>query len=139
MHSETTADFLVIGAGMAGASAAYELSGHGRVLLLERESSAGYHTTAASLSWTLWRAALEPGIWDALRTEADEVLDDLPTDSLDAGSLARLELADRVVRETLRLHPAGVVSLRESAVDMDSASPQADLLPRAPLSSSLGV
>jgi D-arginine dehydrogenase len=41
-------DFLVIGAGMAGASAAYELAAHGRVLLLERESQPGYHSTGRS-------------------------------------------------------------------------------------------
>ena len=33
-------------------------------------------------------------------------------------SLSRLELAERVMRETLRLHPAGVVSPREAAVDV---------------------
>ena len=31
------ADFLIIGAGIAGASAGYELSRHGRVILLERD------------------------------------------------------------------------------------------------------
>lgn len=41
-------DFLVIGAGMAGASAAYELAAHGRVLLVERESQPGYHSTGRS-------------------------------------------------------------------------------------------
>ncbi len=41
-------DFAVIGAGMAGASAAYELSGMGRVLLLERERVPGYHSTGRS-------------------------------------------------------------------------------------------
>ena len=41
-------DFLVIGAGIAGASAAYELGAHGRVLLLEREQAPGYHTTGRS-------------------------------------------------------------------------------------------
>lgn len=44
----TECDFLVIGAGMAGASAAYELAGHGRVILLEREAQAGYHSTGRS-------------------------------------------------------------------------------------------
>jgi len=42
------ADFLVIGAGIAGASAAFELSKAGRVVVLEREDQAGYHTTGRS-------------------------------------------------------------------------------------------
>src|SRR2546426_787240 len=43
-----TCDFLVIGAGIAGASAAYELANRGRVVLLERESLPGYHSTGRS-------------------------------------------------------------------------------------------
>jgi D-arginine dehydrogenase len=43
-----TCDFLVIGAGMAGASAAYELSNHGTVIVLEMEAQPGYHTTGRS-------------------------------------------------------------------------------------------
>lgn len=43
-----TCDFLVIGAGMAGASAAHELSRQGKVVILERESQPGYHTTGRS-------------------------------------------------------------------------------------------
>jgi D-arginine dehydrogenase len=42
------ADVLIIGAGMAGASAAYFLARHKRVLLLERESQPGYHSTGRS-------------------------------------------------------------------------------------------
>lgn len=42
------ADFLVIGAGIAGASVGYFLAPHGRVLVLERESQPGYHTTGRS-------------------------------------------------------------------------------------------
>lgn len=41
-------DFLVVGAGIAGASAAYELAAQGRVLVLERESQPGYHSTGRS-------------------------------------------------------------------------------------------
>lgn len=41
-------DFAVIGGGIAGASAAYELAAHGTVLLLEAESSMGYHSTGRS-------------------------------------------------------------------------------------------
>jgi len=42
------ADVLVIGAGMAGASIASELSRDRRVVLLEMEEQAGYHTTGRS-------------------------------------------------------------------------------------------
>jgi D-arginine dehydrogenase len=41
-------DFLIIGAGIAGASIAYWLAPHGRVTLLERESQPGYHSTGRS-------------------------------------------------------------------------------------------
>ena len=43
-----SADVLIIGAGIAGASMAYELSPFARVILLERESQPGYHTTGRS-------------------------------------------------------------------------------------------
>jgi len=41
-------DFLIVGAGMAGASAGYELAARGRVILLEREDQPGYHSTGRS-------------------------------------------------------------------------------------------
>lgn len=41
-------DFLIIGAGIAGAGAAAELSRHGKAILLEREDQPGYHTTGRS-------------------------------------------------------------------------------------------
>src|SRR6185369_9180450 len=41
-------DYLVIGAGIAGASVGYFLAPHGRVVLLERESQPGYHSTGRS-------------------------------------------------------------------------------------------
>ena len=42
------AAFVVIGAGIAGASAAYELAKGHAVVILERESQPGYHTTGRS-------------------------------------------------------------------------------------------
>lgn len=42
------ADFIIIGGGIAGASTGYWLSPHGRVLVLERESHPGYHSTGRS-------------------------------------------------------------------------------------------
>ncbi|MFJ3261109.1 NAD(P)/FAD-dependent oxidoreductase [Pseudomonas sp. NPDC086581] len=41
-------DFLIIGGGIAGASTGYFLSRHGKVVVLERESHAGYHSTGRS-------------------------------------------------------------------------------------------
>ncbi len=45
------ADFLIIGSGMAGMSAAFRLSKHGKVIVLEKESMLGYHTTGRSAAF----------------------------------------------------------------------------------------
>ncbi len=45
-------DFAVIGAGIAGASVAYELQARGRTLLLEREPLPGHHTTGRSAAFS---------------------------------------------------------------------------------------
>jgi D-arginine dehydrogenase len=42
------ADFLVVGAGIAGASVAWHLAPRGRAILIERESQPGYHSTGRS-------------------------------------------------------------------------------------------
>lgn len=46
--SDTTADYLIIGGGIAGAAIAYWLAPHARVIVLERESQPGYHSTGRS-------------------------------------------------------------------------------------------
>jgi D-arginine dehydrogenase len=43
-------DVVIVGAGIAGASAAYELAQAQRVLLLERESQSGYHSSGRSVA-----------------------------------------------------------------------------------------
>ena len=50
MTSDVAPDFdiAIVGAGMAGASAAYFLAPHKKVLLLEREAQPGYHATGRS-------------------------------------------------------------------------------------------
>ena len=48
MSDPTGCDFLVIGAGIAGASIAYWLAPHGRTVVLERETQPGYHSTGRS-------------------------------------------------------------------------------------------
>jgi D-arginine dehydrogenase len=48
LPAERRADFLIIGAGIAAASVGHWLASHARVLLLERESQPGYHSTGRS-------------------------------------------------------------------------------------------
>ncbi len=41
-------DFAIVGAGIAGVSAAYHLAPHAKVIILERENVPAYHTTGRS-------------------------------------------------------------------------------------------
>lgn len=80
---------------------------------------AGFDTTAATLAWLLLESIARADLWDRLGAEADAVLGDLDPDRPpDHSTLAALELAGRTVHESLRLHPAGVVGLRETVVDV---------------------
>lgn len=46
-----TADFLIVGGGIAGVSAAARLATHGRTVLLEAESGFGYHSSGRSATY----------------------------------------------------------------------------------------
>ncbi|WP_439817378.1 NAD(P)/FAD-dependent oxidoreductase [Zavarzinia sp. CC-PAN008] len=46
--ADLVVDFLVLGAGISGAGAAFALADHGRVVVLEAEDAPGYHTTGRS-------------------------------------------------------------------------------------------
>ncbi|MEP7302673.1 MAG: FAD-binding oxidoreductase [Caldimonas sp.] len=48
MTADRSADFLIVGAGIAAASAGYWLAQHGKVVLLEREAQPGAHSTGRS-------------------------------------------------------------------------------------------
>lgn len=80
---------------------------------------AGYDTTAATLSWMFWCTALVPGLWDRLGAEADDVFRPVGSaGGVDEHTLARLDLAARAMRETTRLHPAGVIAPRQAVRDL---------------------
>jgi D-arginine dehydrogenase len=51
MGEVKVADYLVVGAGMAGAAIAADLSHRGRVVILESEEHAGYHSTGRSAAF----------------------------------------------------------------------------------------
>lgn len=46
------ADFLVVGGGIAGLSAAARLAAHGRVIVIEAEDAIGYHSSGRSVSFS---------------------------------------------------------------------------------------
>ncbi len=78
---------------------------------------AGLDTTSATLSWMLWRTVLADGdLWSRLAAEADDGLGG--PGPFTASHLARLDLAGRVGRETMRLHPAGSFSPRMAHRDV---------------------
>jgi cytochrome P450 len=76
---------------------------------------AGFDSTSSSFAWILWCAGLHRDVWEAVAAEADRVLTGPPDNTM----LTKLDYTNRVMRETLRLHPAGVISPREAARDVD--------------------
>jgi D-arginine dehydrogenase len=71
-----TADFIVIGGGIAGVSVAYELCGHGSVIVLEAESATGYHSTGRSAA--VMSENYGPTHWSRLVTASRAFLEQPP-------------------------------------------------------------
>ncbi|WP_338477666.1 FAD-binding oxidoreductase [Pseudomonas trivialis] len=70
------ADYIIIGGGIAGASAGFWLSQHGKVLVLERESHPAYHATGRSAA--LYTAAYGTAQVRALTLASREFFDHPP-------------------------------------------------------------
>lgn len=82
-----SADVIIIGAGMAGASAAYALARDGAtVMLLEREPQPGYHSTGRSAA--LFSEIYGPASIRKLSSASREFLLHPPEDSFNTGVLA---------------------------------------------------
>ncbi len=79
-------DFIVIGGGIAGVSAAAYLAPHGSVLLLEQESSLAYHTTGRSAATFITNYG-SPGA-RALARASKSFLENPPDGSADAALLS---------------------------------------------------
>ena len=116
---QITPDFVVVGAGIAGASAAFELSAHGEVLVLEREAVAGYHTTGRSAA--LFTEAWERGAWRALAVASRAFLEAPPEGFVDHPVLSTLPVLivgrpdqSHVVRS---LHEAASQHVAASLID----------------------
>jgi D-arginine dehydrogenase len=74
-------DYLIIGAGIAGASTGYFLASHGKTLLLEREAQPGYHATGRSAA--LYTVAYGTPQVRALTAASRAFYDAPPTDFTD--------------------------------------------------------
>lgn len=74
--ADATSDILVIGGGMAGASAAAELAGRASVTLLEMEAQPGYHTTGRSAA--MYEPAYGPAAMRALTRAGLDVFSNPP-------------------------------------------------------------
>ncbi len=69
---------------------------------------AGYDTTALTMSYCLWRLALNPEVQARVQQEIDEMVAKEAIHGeqmLDYSSLQNLEYLEQVLNETLRLHP----------------------------------
>jgi D-arginine dehydrogenase len=115
-------DFIVIGAGIAGASAGYELAAPahgkvragGRVALLEREDQPGYHATGRSAAFYIQSygnavvRALTVGSWEFF-TEPPEGFTDGPLlterGALFVGRPDQIGELDDLIAETRPLAP----------------------------------
>ncbi len=79
---------------------------------------AGHDTSASALCWTLLLLALHPHIRSDLEDELRESID---FDAPDYGSVNRLPLLDRVIKESLRLLPPAVMFPRVATRDTQLA------------------
>ena len=108
-------DILVIGAGIAGASAAYELAGAGRVIVLERENAPGYHTTGRSAA--VYTESYGSAVVRALTLASKAFFDAPPADFAEQALLTprgalfvarqdQLAALDRTLAEAKKLVPS---------------------------------
>lgn len=116
-------DYLVIGSGIAGASLAAELADAARVLVVDRETSHGYHTTGRSAAMFIESYG---NAWIRRLTGASRAFFDAPPDGFCEHPLLRrrgcLTIATRDQRPTL---DALVAALRTEGIGVREISGQA--------------
>ena len=114
MHAMERCDFLVVGAGMAGASAAFWLAERGRVVVLEQEDVAGYHTTgrSAAMYMQTYGGPLTKGLAVTGRSFLTDPPSDFaaspllsPREVLYVGRADQIDMLDRFYEENRRRVP----------------------------------
>ncbi len=115
-------DIVVIGAGIAGSTAAAALSPHRRIALIEAEEAAGYHTTGRSAA--MWILNYGPPDVQLLTGASRAFLEDPPPGFTDHPILRRrpvLYLADDAARAEVDALVANGVDVRRLSVDQAAA------------------
>jgi D-arginine dehydrogenase len=122
-------DFMVVGGGIAGASAASALSRHGRVALLEKESQPGFHSTGRSAA--VLSCAYGPRSWQILSTASASFYAEPPEGFTDAAltrPLGALYLAAAHEEEGLKAQAADLAT-RGVACELISAEAARQMVP----------
>ena len=122
-------DFMVVGGGIAGASAAAALSRHGRVALLEKESQPGFHSTGRSAA--VLSCAYGPRSWQILSTASASFYAEPPEGFTDAAltrPLGALYLAAAHEEEGLKAQAADLAT-RGVACELISAEAARQMVP----------
>ena len=111
------ADFLVIGGGIAGLSAAARLAAHGRVLVIEAESAPGYHSSGRSVAFSHYgigdEAVRAMTAWSRAFFEDDPTL---------ARTAATLYFADEASRPRLDWLGAAMAEFSDAIEPVDAAA-----------------
>lgn len=71
---------------------------------------AGHHTSAGTSAWTLIELMRNPGVYDQVRAELDDLYADGQEVSFHA--LRQIPKLENVIKETLRLHPPLIILMR---------------------------
>jgi len=114
-------DWIVVGAGIAGASLAYWLAPHGRVVVLERETQPGYHASGRSAA--LYLPSYGPAQVRALTLASRDFLSSPPAGFCAAPILSprgALTIGTSTQRELLDRHHDSVRALGIEAIRLDA-------------------
>ena len=114
-------DWIVVGAGIAGASLAYWLAPHGRVVILEQEAQPGYHATGRSAA--LYLPGYGPAQVRALTLASREFLSNPPAGFATAPILSprgALTFGTPAQRDLLERHFDSVRALGIAATRLDA-------------------
>lgn len=114
-------DWIVVGAGIAGASLAFRLAPHGRVVVVEREAQPGYHSTGRSAA--LYLESYGPPQVRALTLGSRDFLAAPPRGFADAPILSprgALAFGTAAQRDLLERHYDAVRTLGAAARRLDA-------------------